>query len=443
MYKYLTICLFLDKLQELGRADDLWSLFYLLVEFTKGSLPWKGKEKDTIGSLKQVHTSSDLLDDLPKPMVLFHDHLASLRYADRPDYDLLESLMKSLIALPSGLLQQQQQSGTPPEEFIYYDWELQDDAIRHAYLNNGGMGPNASESGLAGMGSESGRNGNLGGVTSGFDVNGVHGGTGDMPSYNISSSVPHFNGSLSGSVSVSMGTSTGMESRVGSGGALRRDPMSPSRDAVAVAVESGERPGGIMIPGRLSGGWDRNGSNGVYASQQPYMPPQPMYNNGTSSSFGTTVVGGVGSLGSGVSNFMFGSPPTASSSAFRTLDAMGRADSRGRSGMYAYGQHNTNYSQGNVSGNNNMSVGMTGNMNGDTMMMMREDYEEDVAAMEGAGLGVGTVPIIPGGYEDQDVVDCVADGDSMELKSPPPLPHRANSNRMDGGGSPHPTYMPM
>lgn len=33
-------------LQEMGRHDDLWSLFYMLVEFLVGQLPWrKIKEK--------------------------------------------------------------------------------------------------------------------------------------------------------------------------------------------------------------------------------------------------------------------------------------------------------------------------------------------------------------------------------------------------------------
>jgi len=32
---------------ELGRRDDLWSLFYTLVEFLRGKLPWR-KEKDRV-----------------------------------------------------------------------------------------------------------------------------------------------------------------------------------------------------------------------------------------------------------------------------------------------------------------------------------------------------------------------------------------------------------
>lgn len=33
--------------QEMGRHDDLWSLFYMLVEFVVGQLPWR-KIKDKV-----------------------------------------------------------------------------------------------------------------------------------------------------------------------------------------------------------------------------------------------------------------------------------------------------------------------------------------------------------------------------------------------------------
>ena len=36
-------------LQEMGRHDDLWSLFYMLVEFVAGQLPWrKMKDKEQV-----------------------------------------------------------------------------------------------------------------------------------------------------------------------------------------------------------------------------------------------------------------------------------------------------------------------------------------------------------------------------------------------------------
>lgn len=35
--------------REMGRHDDLWSLFYMLVEFVNGQLPWrKIKDKEQV-----------------------------------------------------------------------------------------------------------------------------------------------------------------------------------------------------------------------------------------------------------------------------------------------------------------------------------------------------------------------------------------------------------
>ena len=52
-------------LQEMGRHDDLWSLFYMLVEFVNGQLPWrKIKDKEQAskmqnrGVIHQYHASS-------------------------------------------------------------------------------------------------------------------------------------------------------------------------------------------------------------------------------------------------------------------------------------------------------------------------------------------------------------------------------------------------
>lgn len=40
-------------LQEMGRHDDLWSLFYMLVEFVNGQLPWrKIKDKEQASKMQ-------------------------------------------------------------------------------------------------------------------------------------------------------------------------------------------------------------------------------------------------------------------------------------------------------------------------------------------------------------------------------------------------------
>eukprot|EP00670_Eutreptiella_braarudii_P009291 CAMPEP_0174305786 /NCGR_PEP_ID=MMETSP0810-20121108/36_1 /TAXON_ID=73025 ORGANISM="Eutreptiella gymnastica-like, Strain CCMP1594" /NCGR_SAMPLE_ID=MMETSP0810 /ASSEMBLY_ACC=CAM_ASM_000659 /LENGTH=522 /DNA_ID=CAMNT_0015412323 /DNA_START=90 /DNA_END=1658 /DNA_ORIENTATION=- len=98
--------------KELCRRDDLWSLFYVLVEFASGSLPWrKVKDKDQIGELKEKHTNMDLVKDLPKSFGLFMEHLQSLEYKSTPDYMYLRSLLQSVL----------DQEGVTAE--TPYDWE--------------------------------------------------------------------------------------------------------------------------------------------------------------------------------------------------------------------------------------------------------------------------------------------------------------------------------
>ncbi|KAJ1559116.1 Tau-tubulin kinase 2, partial [Cladochytrium tenue] len=84
--------------EELGRVDDLWSLFYLTVEFLKGQLPWKGREKERIGELKQQLSTRQLASGLHPSVAAFYDHLTRLGYADRPDYDYVAALYDDLLA---------------------------------------------------------------------------------------------------------------------------------------------------------------------------------------------------------------------------------------------------------------------------------------------------------------------------------------------------------
>ncbi|KAJ3274447.1 Tau-tubulin kinase 2, partial [Blyttiomyces sp. JEL0837] len=95
---------------ELGRVDDLWSFFYLIVEFLKGSLPWKGKEKDRIGELKQRYTTRELVEGLPNQMFELFDYLCTLKYWDRPDYDFIWGCMRRLFL------------GTGKPAGVRYDW---------------------------------------------------------------------------------------------------------------------------------------------------------------------------------------------------------------------------------------------------------------------------------------------------------------------------------
>lgn len=73
----------------MGRHDDLWSLFYMLVEFVNGQLPWrKVKDKEQVGLMKEKYDHRLLLKHLPSDLKQFLDHIQTLEYADKPDYQV-------------------------------------------------------------------------------------------------------------------------------------------------------------------------------------------------------------------------------------------------------------------------------------------------------------------------------------------------------------------
>ncbi|CAL8284492.1 unnamed protein product [Lota lota] len=81
------------KNKEMGRHDDLWSLFYMLVEFLVGQLPWrKIKDKEHVGKLKDTYDHRLMLKHLPSEFIVFLDHVSSLDYFTKPDYQLLMSV---------------------------------------------------------------------------------------------------------------------------------------------------------------------------------------------------------------------------------------------------------------------------------------------------------------------------------------------------------------
>ena len=83
------------RTQEMGRQDDLWSLFYMLVEFITGALPWrKMKEKEQVGSLKDKYDHSLFLKHLPTEFRAFLNHLQGLDYNDTPHYAALQGLIQ-------------------------------------------------------------------------------------------------------------------------------------------------------------------------------------------------------------------------------------------------------------------------------------------------------------------------------------------------------------
>ncbi|EDV29150.1 uncharacterized protein TRIADDRAFT_19397, partial [Trichoplax adhaerens] len=85
--------------KELGRHDDLWSLFYMIVEFRLGYLPWrKIRSKDEVTEMKENYDHKQFLRYLPQEFEEFYQHLTTLTYYDRPNYELLKSLVQKAMA---------------------------------------------------------------------------------------------------------------------------------------------------------------------------------------------------------------------------------------------------------------------------------------------------------------------------------------------------------
>lgn len=83
---------------EMGRHDDLWSLFYMMVEFVNGALPWrKIKDKEQVGKMKQVYDHKLLLRHLPSDFKQFLEHIESLNYYTEPDYTMLFNIFDRCI----------------------------------------------------------------------------------------------------------------------------------------------------------------------------------------------------------------------------------------------------------------------------------------------------------------------------------------------------------
>ncbi|XP_044148232.1 tau-tubulin kinase 1 [Bufo gargarizans] len=84
------------KNREMGRHDDLWSLFYMLVEFAVGQLPWrKIKDKEQVGMIKEKYDHRMLLKHMPSEFHLFLEHISNLDYFTKPDYQMIMSVFEN------------------------------------------------------------------------------------------------------------------------------------------------------------------------------------------------------------------------------------------------------------------------------------------------------------------------------------------------------------
>lgn len=83
----------------MGPHDDLWSLFYILIHFATGTLPWADvTDKETAGKIKADCDHAKLCDAMmaKKSMIKVLDHLNTLDYSSRPDYALIRDLISQI-----------------------------------------------------------------------------------------------------------------------------------------------------------------------------------------------------------------------------------------------------------------------------------------------------------------------------------------------------------
>eukprot|EP01038_Epipyxis_sp_PR26KG_P004112 gene4112-5862_t len=88
---------------EQSRRDDLESIGYVMMYFLRGSLPWQGLKANTKKQKydrileKKISVSTDLLcKHFPSEFRSYFEHVKSLRFDDRPDYDYLKRLFREL-----------------------------------------------------------------------------------------------------------------------------------------------------------------------------------------------------------------------------------------------------------------------------------------------------------------------------------------------------------
>jgi len=89
--------------EDLGRRDDLWSIFYIMVEMFEGNLPWYNlSDKEDIKNMKLKYPPEIIIQNFPREFENFVNHLNSLNFEDAPDYDLLKGYLKGLVATNGG-----------------------------------------------------------------------------------------------------------------------------------------------------------------------------------------------------------------------------------------------------------------------------------------------------------------------------------------------------
>lgn len=88
--------------RELGRHDDLWSMYYMLVEFLSGQLPWhRRSEKDVVKKIKSETRPIELGVNAGLPQSIatsWVNHLNNLSYYTTPNYRELRHVIEQWLS---------------------------------------------------------------------------------------------------------------------------------------------------------------------------------------------------------------------------------------------------------------------------------------------------------------------------------------------------------
>ena len=88
--------------RDLGRKDDLWSFFFVLLEFLNEELPWRYISKDQVPRYKTIiidRLNGCLFKGPTRKLAPVHEifsHLKLLSYEDKPDYQLIRMCLSRL-----------------------------------------------------------------------------------------------------------------------------------------------------------------------------------------------------------------------------------------------------------------------------------------------------------------------------------------------------------
>lgn len=91
---------------EQGKRDDLESLFYIIIYFMKGELPWqnikcksKGEKYTKIFEIKKkVTDSKEIVDGLPEEMKKILEYILGLNFFEKPNYSNINKAIEIILA---------------------------------------------------------------------------------------------------------------------------------------------------------------------------------------------------------------------------------------------------------------------------------------------------------------------------------------------------------